>query len=279
MNLDKYERARRSLYGEFAGATATILEAAISAEPQFRLQQVKARAKDPDSLRRKLGNRSIIETQTLEADIKDLAGCRVIFYTNTDVTRFIHSGIIDQNFDVLEVKLHQPGREIEDATELYTSNHYIVALKPERLALPEYQRFQGMRCEIQIQTILNHAWAEMAHDTIYKAPALGAFGGEAFDSIKARLQKVARKSLGPAGYEFQKIASDFQRLVEGKALFDADALDAIVNAPDNNARSDALETFSENVLPLYDDIPSVYADVVSRLMAAAERARTAPPSA
>lgn len=276
MNLDEYQRAGNSAYAEFARTTASILEAAISAEPQLRLQQVKDRAKDPDSLRRKLGNRGILDTETLEADIKDLAGCRVIFYTNTDVTRFIHSGLIDQNFNVLEVKLHQPGREIEDATELYTSNHYVVTLKPERLALPEYRRFQGMRCEVQIQTILNHAWAEMAHDTIYKAPSLGAFGGKAFDLIKARLQKVARKYLGPAGYEFQKIASDFQRLVEGKALFDANALDAIVDAPDNNARLDALETFSESVLPLYDDIPSVYSDVASRLMVAADRARSAP---
>ena len=127
--------------------------------------------------------------------MKDLAGCRVIFYTNGDVSRFINSGIINQNFEVLEVKLHHPGHEVEDATEFYISNHYVVTLRPERIALPEYARFASMRCEIQIQTILNHAWAEMAHDTIYKAPALGDFdfGGREFDGIKSRMQKVARK--------------------------------------------------------------------------------------
>lgn len=279
MNVDEYEREGRGIYAALATTVAAILAAAISAEGGYRLQQVKERAKHPASLRRKLEQRGIAATATLENDIKDLAGCRVIFYTNNDVTRFINSGIINQNFEVLELKLHHPARTVEDAAELYISNHYLVKLRPERVALPEYARFAEMRCEIQIQTILNHAWAEMAHDTIYKAPALGDFGGSAFDGIKSRMQKVARKYLLPAGYEFQKIASDFQRLIEGKSLFDGDALEAIVEAADNNVRAEALETFAENVLPLYDDPQAVYPEIVERLLAAADRARATPPAA
>jgi ppGpp synthetase/RelA/SpoT-type nucleotidyltranferase len=279
MNFENYERKGRAAYASLAATIATILRAAIDVELGYRLQQVNERAKQPSSLRKKLQQRGIEATTTLENDIKDLAGCRMIFYTNGDVTRFINSGIIQQNFDVIEVKLHHPQHETEDATDLYISNHYLVALRAERIALPEYARFVGMRCEIQIQTILNHAWAEMAHDTIYKAPTLVAdFGGKAFDGIKSRLQKVARKYLLPAGYEFQKIAQDFQRLNEGKALFDGDALEAIVQASDNNARAEALETFAENVLPLYDDLPAVYPGVIARLVAAADLARTTPPT-
>ncbi len=278
MDFDGYEREERAKYAALATTVAAILTAAIGAEEGYRLQQVKERSKQPASLRRKLEQRGIAATATLEEEIKDLAGCRVIFYTNSDVTRFINSGIIDQNFEVLEIKLHHPRRATEDAAELYISNHYLVRLWPERIALPEYARFAGMRCEIQIQTILNHAWAEMAHDTIYKAPALGNFGGKEFDGIKSRMQKVARKYLLPAGYEFQKIASDFQRLTEGKALFDGDALEAIVQAADNNVRAEALETFAENVLPLYDDLQEVYPEIIARLAAAADRARATPPA-
>ncbi len=169
MDFSEYEREGRAAYAALATTVAAILRAAIG-EEGYRLQQVKERAKTTTSLLRKLDQRGIGATITLEDDIKDLAGCRVIFYTNSDVTRFINSGIIDQNFEVLEVKVHHPQRAVEDATELYISNHYLVRLGPERVALPEYARFAGMRCEIQIQTILNHAWAEMAHDTIYKAP-------------------------------------------------------------------------------------------------------------
>lgn len=279
MDIEEFEREGRATYADLATTTAVILTAAISAEEGYRLQQVKDRAKQPSSLRKKLEERGIAATTTLENDIKDLAGCRIIFYTNSDVTRFINSGIIGQNFEVIEVKLHHPQRVVEDAAELYISNHYLVRLRHERIELPEYARFAGMRCEIQIQTILNHAWAEMAHNTIYKAPTLGDFGGREFDGIKSRMQKVARKYLLPAGYEFQKIASDFQRLIEGKALFDGDALEAIVQAVDNNVRAEALEKFAENVLPLYDDLQTVYPEIIARLVEAADRARATPPAA
>lgn len=279
MNIEDYERTGRAIYASFADTVAAILIAAIKSEGGYRLQQVAKRAKDPHSLRKKLLERRIEGTTTLEADIKDLAGCRVVLYTNNDVTRLINSGLIQQNFEVVEVKLHHPRREAQEAAELYISNHYLVALRPERVALPEYAAYAGMRCEVQIQTILNHAWAEMAHDTVYKVPELGEFGGREFDGIKKRLHKVARKYLVPAGYEFQKIAYDFQRLVEGKALFDGDALEAIVNAPDNNVRTEALERFAEDVLPFYDDPAGVYPDVVNRLEKAAQAARSAQPIA
>jgi len=277
MDIEEFEREGQGKYAVFAMTVAAILTAAIGAETGYRLQQVKERAKQPASLRKKLEQRGIEATTTLEDNIKDLAGCRIIFYTNSDVSRFINSGIIHQNFDVLETKLHHPKHTTEESSELYISNHYLVRLRPERLALPEYANFAGMKCEIQIQTILNHAWAEMAHDTIYKAPMLGNFGGKAFDDIESRMQRVARKYLVPAGYEFQKIANDFQRLIEGKALFDGDALEAIVEAVNNNDRAEAIEKFADNVLPLYDDLPTVYSEVVSRLIVAADRSRAVAP--
>jgi len=277
MNFEDYEREGKYPYEAFANAVADILEAAINAGGDYRLQQIQRRAKSSASLRKKLELREIAATEELDTDIKDLAGCRVVFYTNSDVTRLIHSGIIEANFEIIELKLHHPRRDDSEASEFYISNHYLITLRQERTVLPEYAKFAGLRCEIQIQTILNHAWAEMAHDTIYKVPVLDNFGSKAFQGIKSRLQKVAQKYLLPAGYEFQKIASDFQRLVEGKALFDGDALEAIVNAPDNNIRGDTLQTFAEHVLPFYDDLPGVYSHIAKRLIEAATRARMLEP--
>jgi ppGpp synthetase/RelA/SpoT-type nucleotidyltranferase len=189
MDFETYEREQRANYADFAAVVGSILTAAIRVDPRLRLQQVKDRAKEPSSLKLKLKDRDLVETTTLETDIKDLAGCRVIFYTNSDVTRFIGSGLMQENFEVLETKLHHPRREAEDANELYMSNHYLVRLRFERLALPEYVRFVDMRCEVQIQTILNHAWAEMAHDTIYKTSPLEGFGADALDAVKNRLPR------------------------------------------------------------------------------------------
>jgi hypothetical protein len=42
-------------------------------------------------------------------------------------------------------------------------------MSAERLALPENHPYIGMKCEIQIRTVLQHAWAEIEHDIGYKS--------------------------------------------------------------------------------------------------------------
>lgn len=284
MRFEEYERGRWSEYAAFSSTVADIVRAAIETAGGYRLQQVRARAKAAASLRKKLEKLSrtkgvdLLPSDNLEGEIKDLAGCRVIFYTNNDVNQLINSGLIHTNFQVVETKLHHPRRDAGAATELYISNHYIVRLRENRLALPEYASFAGMRCEVQVQTILNHAWAEMAHDTIYKQPDLDTFGTKALEAIKIRMGRIARRYLVPAGYEFAKVSADFERLMAGKELFEGGALRAIVDASDNNDRASALDTFVDGVLPLYNDITAEYPDILDAMIEAAARAKTLPPN-
>lgn len=277
MNIAEYEKSGRALYVEFAGAIAAILRAALDKTEDLNVQFVAHRAKDVASLVKTLADRGLEHTETLEAEIKDLAGCRVVLYTNSDVARLGQSRLVHDNFDVLEVKVHEPGMSIANTNELYQSNHFVVALKQNRAELSEYSAFAGLRCEIQIQTILNHAWAQMAHDTIYKSPTLDGFGQKALQAVTARLSKVMTKYLLPAGYEFDKITADFERLANGKALFDEKALGAIGAATNNNDRADAIEVFIEQVMPLYDNLTAEYRDIVNTLVSAVEAARLTAP--
>jgi hypothetical protein len=151
-----------------------------------------------------------------------------------------------------------------------------VALKENRTTLPEYALFRDMWCEVQVQTSLNHAWSEMAHDTIYKKPKIEGFGGKLFQSIEKRMQTIMRKFLLPAGYEFQKVLDDFERLSAGKEVFDQGGLEALADCDDNNARHDLLERFAKSVLPIYDDVQSVYPDVRASVIAAVKEARKTP---
>ena len=81
MDFDEYFRSKQFDYAALAETVASILQAALAAYPgTFRLQQVQHRAKNPESLKKKLEDRKLESTCTLEADIKDLAGCRLIFY-------------------------------------------------------------------------------------------------------------------------------------------------------------------------------------------------------
>lgn len=46
--------------------------------------------------------------------------------------------------------------------------HYVVGMSLQRLSLCEYKMFRDLKCEIQIRSILQHAWAEIEHDIGYK---------------------------------------------------------------------------------------------------------------
>lgn len=276
MDFETYSRSKLADYAALAETVAAILRAAIGAYPDpFRLQQVQHRPKGPASLRKKLEDRGILATTSLENDIKDLAGCRLIFYTNSDVSRFLQSGIIHDNFDVDwdRTKIHHPVPGQTEPDNLFISNNYVLKLKAERTALPEYARFDGLWCEVQVQTTLNHAWSEMEHDIIYKKPALAGFGAKLFEAIEQRLQKIMKTHLLPAGYEFQKVLDDFERLQSGKELIGRGALKALSECGDNNARLDLLERFRDYVLSNYDDPKSVYPEIKEQLVAAVAAAR------
>ena len=149
-------------------------------------------------------------------------------------------------------------------------------MNEERAKLPEYAKFKGMRCEIQIQTILNHAWSETSHDIIYKDKPRDCFGSKARESITHRFNQIMDKYLLPAGYEFQRVQHDYECLQQGKELFDRDAIRSLEAAKNNNERHELLSSLKEYVLPNYDDISAIYGDLRDPLVEAAKASRAAP---
>jgi ppGpp synthetase/RelA/SpoT-type nucleotidyltranferase len=155
VNLEHYAAGQRDRYADFATAVAQILSAAIRKNSQLHLQQIQDRAKHPDSLKTKLAKAGLLESDAIEDEIKDLAGCRLIFYTNSDISKFLSSEILRSNFkiDRIRTKFHYPVPLASDDPSLFISNNFVVELNEVRAALPEYERFSGLRCEVQVQTI------------------------------------------------------------------------------------------------------------------------------
>lgn len=129
----------------------------------LNLHSVSFRIKSAESLRDKLArpDRSYRELW----DVTDLLGLRVIVFFEDEVGRAA---------DILESKLalvleHSVDkRRRADASSFgYRSVHYVCRIDVEtreELQLPEQARF-----EIQIRTMLEHAWAEIEHDLGYKS--------------------------------------------------------------------------------------------------------------
>lgn len=271
MTFDEYKEGGRERYTSMVGAIRHILAAALKAN-SMEAHAITGRAKQPDSLEKKLADRGIDHAAAVDEEIKDLAGCRVVFLTNEQVECFNGTGAIHDNFDVIDVNVHHPVPGTVTETKLFDSTNYFVQLKPDRLNLPEYKPFEGMRAEIQIQTLLNHAWAEMGHDTIYKEPAFRHIDPAHLKMIERRMNTVMREHLLPAGHDFDKIARDFDRIVRADKGFD-DAVATINGSANNDELVAAMETLDTLVLPLLADRGDTFVKLTPALIAAVERAR------
>lgn len=278
MDLSDYQSKYFSIYEAFASTVRFILEQALqAAEGLPRPQSIQSRAKRVESLRLRLTEIGKLDTQMLERDRRDLAGVRLIFYTNNDVERFLGSALIRENFEIEpdSTKIHHPTPEKDDSR--YRAVHFTVRLRADRTRLPEYQRFAGMRCEIQVQTILNHAWAETSHDILYKTKLGEGYGGRAMKGITRRFERIMDDYLIPAGYEIQKAQQEYERLVQGKELFDKDVASALDAAQNNNERYEILSKLKDYAIPNYDDIPATYDGLKGPLLRAVKAAREVGP--
>ncbi len=278
MNLNDYETKYSAIYKAFAETVHFILKKAfLTAESLPRPQSIQYRAKEIESLRRRLAEEGKLSTQALELDRRDLAGVRIIFYTNNDVNRFIQSSLIHDNFEVEpdSTKIYHPTPEKQG--EQYRGIHYTVRLCADQIRLPEHSQFAGLRCEIQIQTILEHAWAETSHDILYKNKMGNDFGARAMADIKRRFDRIADKYLVPAGYELQKAQQDFEQLLQGKQMFDQDISTLLDKAQNNNERYEILSGLKDYAIPNYNDLPADYEGLRGPLLRTVKAARSTEP--
>lgn len=276
MNIDEYAGKYFALYESFAETVQFVLKKALlSAEGLPHPQSIQYRAKSVESLRNRLSEEGKLESQTLEQDRRDLAGVRVIFYTNNDVEKFLGSPLIRENFEIDEgsTKIHHPIPENEGAR--YRGIHYTVRLREDRIRLPEYARFAALRCEIQVQTILNHAWSETSHDIVYKQKLGDGYGKRAMEGITRRFERIMDEYLIPAGYEIQKAQQEYERLLRGKLLFDNDVVTLLDNAQNNNERYEILSSLQNHAIPYYDDLPAAYDRLKAPFLRVVQAAREA----
>lgn len=278
MHLDEYQSKHFPTYEAFASTVRFIIEQALGEVDDLpRPQSIQWRAKSIESVRRRLSEAEKLDTQILEQLRRDLAGVRIVFYTNNDVDRFLNSRLIHENFEIEEdsAKVHHPIPGSEDSK--YRGVHYTVRLRADRTNLPEYRRFAGLRCEIQIQTILNHAWSETSHDIVYKKNLGDGYGSRAMKGIKRRFDRIMDEFLIPAGYEIQKAQQEYERLLQGKEIFDQGMAVVLDNAQNNNERYEILSKLKDYAIPYADDLPSVFDHLKAPLLRAAKATRDTAP--
>ena len=215
-----------SFYGDLAAASKRIVEEALK-KRSIRVHSVEARAKDPTSFGRKAAKPSTADpNRPMYADplnqITDLSAIRIITFFPRTIEEI--DAMLKAEFSVIE-QLDKGENLIEEERFGYKSVHYLVKLIPARAALPEYERFGKAVSEVQVRTILQHAWAEIEHDIQYKSSITIP------RDIKRRFMALAGL-LEIADREFQAIQDADQDLTaQAKSAVVAGQLDEVEITP------------------------------------------------
>ena len=159
--VEEYSASRGSYEGCLDYVENTV-ESIIKSQ-SINVHEIIGRVKTVESLQGKVKRKNYSNL----AEITDLCGIRIITYFSDDVDRIAE--LISQEFEV-DVENTIDKRKSEDPTKFgYVSLHYVVSLKEENSSSILYRKFENIKLEIQIRTVMQHAWAEIEHDLGYKS--------------------------------------------------------------------------------------------------------------
>lgn len=134
-------------------------------ESGIRVLSVESRTKNIESLKKTLAKKE--KKVAVLNDIPDISGLRIITFFADDVDSV--ADIIETEFDIDQENSVDKRLMLDPDRFGYLSLHYVVRLSASRLKLTEYRRFKNCHAEVQIRSVLQHAWDEIEHDLGYKS--------------------------------------------------------------------------------------------------------------
>lgn len=152
-------------YKTYAEVLHKILEAACKIYAPLAI--VQSRPKTLSSFAEKAVRKAFKYTSPV-TQLTDLCGARVITHTQEEageICRFIRNNFLIDEANSLDVRTRLKPSEFG-----YLSVHYVVQIKSnEILGIKIPPIIGGRKAEIQVRTLLQHAWAAVAHERIYKS--------------------------------------------------------------------------------------------------------------
>jgi GTP pyrophosphokinase len=246
---DEYYLATRYL-DEF-GEMLDRLIATILKQRNIQTHEIGFRVKSRESVTKKINNSP--GKYAAIKDLTDLLGVRVITYFSDQVDEVAE--VICREFEI-DTDGSVDKRALLDPDRFgYLSLHYIARLNKQRANLPENEVFATLQFELQIRSILQHAWAEIEHDLGYKTD-LGYRSRQAVPrQVRRRFSRLAGL-LEVADDEFLAIRDElktYERSIghEIRTRPDSVTLDRI-SLSEFIAQSPLARQLDENIAQIYD---------------------------
>ncbi|WP_312178393.1 hypothetical protein [Arthrobacter sp.] len=237
--VDLWAQAFRADRPQFEAAEAAIYAAVVArlGDDGLNYHHIQHRVKGTGSLSAKLSRLRPDGTPKYPSgmrDIDDVIGLRVILFLESDIGGAINAlgGAFDQLGHVDKASEQRSRGEFG-----YSGQHLVLAV-PARNPPPGCGLFSGQRFEVQLRTILQHAWAEFEHDIRYK-------GGGAVPPEVNRAFTLASGLIELADREFDTIN---ELVTAQKARDERESVHALA-APSMELTADAVRGILEHELP------------------------------
>lgn len=226
--IEEEYRNQRTVYEAFTENAYELLRKLIE-NGGIEVASVEKRTKSLESLRGKIerGNKTG-KYNSLE-EITDLSGIRVIAYLKEDCKRI--SAMLREAFMVDSGNSVDKEEEIDPDRFGYQSIHLILTYRDDRLNLPEFKRFAGLKFEVQVKTLLQHTWSALDWKLRYKRRS------EAPKKLRRRLFRIsalldaADDELSYVNEQVSNIKSYYANAIAREDLsleMDRDSVDALL---------------------------------------------------
>ncbi|UFH60034.1 GTP pyrophosphokinase [Sulfurovum mangrovi] len=201
MDVTKWYIKNRPIYKRLAEKVESLLSEVFEMQ-NISYHIITSRVKELESVKGKISKGKYDNPQE---QIQDYAGIRIITYVEDEVAKVCK--VIEDIFDIDTGNSTNKSEELGIDKVGYKSIHFIASLDKLRLELPENKQYTGKYFEIQVRTILQHAWAEIEHDRNYK------FTGKLPPEIGRRF-KILSGVLEMADREFNNISNEIDLIAK-----------------------------------------------------------------
>lgn len=265
--INEYRKIRPS-YINYCNKLKTLLSDLLL-NSSIKYHVIEGRPKTIESYSEKLSRAGKKYKNPLH-EITDLCGLRIIVYYEDDIDKIC--ALIDKEFNVDELKSIDKRASLNVDQLGYLSVHKIVSLSDERAKLSEWSIYKEHISEIQVRSVLQHAWSVISHSLLYKRESDVPY------QIRRKLLRLSGL-LELADEEFSEIRYN-QTILEGE--ISENILKRELNIPINLisviefistfdtaseiidiAYSNCFNKIPENEIEYYENEDEVYSDLVT----------------
>jgi len=211
----------RPQYEQLCSEVAYILDKRLDAQ-EIEVSAITCRAKSLKSFTEKLTRKNY----ACPEDVTDIAGVRLVYLYKSDRSQI--EKLIEAEFDVIE-KVDKVEEQDEDRFG-YGALHYLVHIG-RKSSGARYDDLKNLICEIQVRTVLQDAWAIVAHHLSYKE--------------ESDIPKVLRRKLNSLSGLFETADDQFEQVRSERKKYQTSVKRKGKNESDFLSQEINLDTFKE----------------------------------